>query len=277
MYPVLQTHGTTARTSILMQLLFSHLRNVKATPRWLTLCVTLWCLSWFDIGEAKEVTLATSKSIPPYIVEQTDSGVQLDRVRAAFNLAGHTIKKIVFTSNKRAELLLKQKKVDAIINAPLNQPAMYYSNAVIHYQNAAISLARLNIQVDSVDALSHYRVMAFQNAKKFLGKRYASAVSQSPVYDEAVNQLAQLERLYNEQVDIIILEVRIFEYFNQQYDTAGKHPTPVQYHYIFPSSPRHLGFHDTKLRDEFNLGLQKLLSPQTSSKDSQTPSLSVPN
>ncbi|MFC3152514.1 substrate-binding periplasmic protein [Litoribrevibacter euphylliae] len=239
--------------------------------------MTLWCISWFNTSQAKELTLATSKSIPPYIFEETENGIQIERVRAAFDLAGHSIKKIIFTSNKRAELLLKQKKVDAIINVAMDQKNLYYSDPVIHYQNSAISLSRLELNLKSIEELAYYRVMAFQNAKKFLGNRYATAVSKSPIYDEAVNQLAQLERLYNEQVDVIILDVRIFEYFNQLYNAAGKYPAPVQYHYIFPSSPRSLGFHNATLRNDFNRGLKKLLSPSNDTKDSQDTPNPVPN
>ncbi len=235
--------------------------------------LTLLNLFWFNQSVADELVLATSKSIPPYIIEETQSGVQLDRVRLVLEHAGHSIKKIVFTSNKRAELLVKQRKVDAIINAPLTQSGLHYSDPVIHYQNVAISLTSAGITLDELDQLKHYRIMAFQNASKYLGKAFADVIKQSPFYDEAINQMAQLERLYLKQVDVIILEHRIFEYYNRRYDSNGRFPSPVTYHYLFPLAPRVLGFHDPKLRDEFNRSLNQLFYLPPEETISNSPSV----
>lgn len=239
--------------------------------------MTLACLLWFNQGMAKELILATSKSIPPYIIEETESGVQLDRVKAVFEHAGHHIKKVIFTSNKRSELLLQQKKVDAIINAPINQSTIFYSEPVIRYQNVAITLTSSGFTLNHIEDLRHYRVMAFQNASKFLGPIYSDMVKQNPTYYEAINQQAQLERLYLKQVDVIILEHRIFEYFNQLYLEAGHYSSPVSYHYIFPSAPRSVGFHDEHLRDQFNLSLHELFKSESTASPAEARSSNSPS
>jgi len=227
--------------------------------QFLNCLVTLVCLIWFNSVTAKELTLATSMSIPPYIIEHNDSGIQLKRVKKAFELANHSIKKVIYTSNKRAEILLYQKKVDAIINAPNNSKSMHFSDPVIYYQNVAISLASSHLYLTNISGLSNVRVMAFQNAKKYLGDEYRQAVNQSPAYDEAVNQQAQLEHLFLKHTDVIILDRRIFGHFNKLFESSGRFPKPVTFHPIFPKSPRVLGFHDKTLRNEFNEGLEALL------------------
>jgi len=226
--------------------------------QFLNCLVTLVCLIWFNSVTAKELTLATSMSIPPYIIEHNDSGIQLERVKKAFELANHSIKKVIYTSNKRAEILLYQKKVDAIINAPNNSQNMFFSDPVIFYQNTAISLSSTHIYLTDIAGLSDVRVMAFQNARKYLGDEYRQAVNQSPAYDEAINQQAQLEHLFLKHTDVIILDRRIFDHFNKLFEASGRFPKPVTFHPIFPKSPRVLGFHNKALRDDFNDGLKRL-------------------
>lgn len=226
--------------------------------QFLNCLVTLVCLIWFNSVTAKELTLATSMSIPPYIIEHNDSGIQLERVKKAFELANHSIKKVIYTSNKRAEILLYQTKVDAIINAPNNSKSMHFSDPVIYYQNVAISLTSNHLYLTNISGLSNVRVMAFQNARKYLGDDYRLAVNQSPAYDEAINQQAQLEHLFLKHTDVIILDRRIFDHFNKLFEASGRFPKPVTFHPIFPKSPRVLGFHSKALRDDFNEGLKRL-------------------
>lgn len=206
--------------------------------------------------QAKDITLATSKSIPPYIIEQSQSGIQLDIIRQAFNRAGHQVTKIVFTSNLRAERMLSLNAVDAIVNAPNNTQEHYLSAPVIYYQNVAISLAKRQLEIDSVSDLGNYRLMAFQNAKKFLGSDFNKATEQAIAYTEVANQQAQIERLQRGQVDVIILDKQIYLYLSQHGDISTEMAEAVTFHPIFAASPRRLGFHDKALRDQFNQGLK---------------------
>lgn len=208
--------------------------------------------------QVQSVTLATSKSIPPYIIKEQQSGIQLDIIKQAFSNAGYQVNQLIFTSNLRAERMLKQNAVDAIVNAPNNGSYAYLSEPVIFYQNIAISLSARQLSIGSIEDLTKFRLMAFQNAKKYLGDRFSQAAEQAKFYTEVSNQSAQLERLYRGQVDVIILDKRIFHYLNQK-RIAQKSPTaPVTKHLIFPESPRLLGFHDPALRDKFNAGLKQL-------------------
>jgi polar amino acid transport system substrate-binding protein len=226
-------------------------------PIWFSAFLAL-CFSYMGLTQAQTITLATSKSIPPYIIKDQQSGIQLDIIKQAFNNAGYQVKQLIFTSNLRAERMLQQNAVDAIVNAPNNGSHAYLSDPVIFYQNVAISLSVRQLKIQSIDDLAKFRLMAFQNAKKYLGEQFSTAAGQAKTYTEVANQSAQLERLYRGQVDVIVLDKRIFHYLNQQL-IAQKRPTaPVTKHLIFPESPRLLGFHDPILRDKFNAGLKQL-------------------
>lgn len=208
---------------------------------------------------ARELILATSKSIPPYIVEADQSGLQIDIVRRTLEKAGHSIKQTIFTSNKRAEQLLRENKVDAVINAPASLNDLYISEPVIFYKNIAISLAKNNIQIASVADLQGLRVMGFQNAHVFLGPAFERMAADNPSYEESVNQNAQLTQLYRESIDVIVLDQLIFNHFNKHYYFDGNIPELVKFHDIFPRSPRTLAFRDVGLRDQFNNALKIVL------------------
>ncbi|WP_411992044.1 hypothetical protein [Agarivorans sp. DSG3-1] len=208
--------------------------------------------------QAKTITLATSKSIPPYIIKNSQSGIQLDIIKQAFELAGHQVDQVIFTSNIRAEKMLKQQAVDAIVNAPNTVQHSFLSDPVIFYHNVAISLSSQDVDLQQISQLAKYKLLAFQNAKKYLGEQYANAVAHAKSYTEVANQYAQLERLYRGQVDVIIMDKRIFAYLNKQRLKEKKTVEEVRFHTIFEPSPRLLGFHQAALRDQFNLGLKRL-------------------
>lgn len=224
----------------------------------LHLLLGLFLLLFYSPLQAKALILATSKSIPPYIKEDDLSGLQIDLVRQALTHAGHSIKKIIFTSNKRAEQLLRDNKVDAIINASDSAKDLYISDPVIFYHNVAISLAKKQLNISSVSDLRDLRVMGFQNAHVFLGPEFQLMTSKNPHYEESVNQNAQLTQLYRGNIDVIVLDQLIFNHFNKRYYFNGNTPELVIFHTIFPKSPRTLAFQNKTLRDQFNRGLKEV-------------------
>lgn len=225
---------------------------------------TVLCIYVFGnhLAQAKQISLAMSRSIPPYIIEQPQSGIQLDIIKQAFLIAGHQVKQVVFTSNLRAERLMEKLTVDAIVNAPITNKNFYLSEPVIFYLNTAITLKARALPLNHVAQLSQYKVMAFKNAINSLGEDYTKAISRSELYTEVANQHAQLERLYRGQVDVIIIDKRIFAYLNQTRMPAGQQLPEVSFHDILPISPRLLGFHNEQLRNQFNHGLKKLKNQQ---------------
>ncbi|WP_163130875.1 ABC transporter substrate-binding protein [Agarivorans sp. Alg241-V36] len=231
--------------------------NKHTKPNWIIAFIAFY-FSYMGFSQAQTITLATSKSIPPYIIKEQQSGIQLDIIKQAFSNAGYQVKQVIFTSNLRAERMLQQNAVDAIVNAPNNGSHAYLSEPVIFYQNVAISLSARQLSIQSIDDLTKFRLMAFQNAKKYLGEQFSTATEQAKFYTEVANQSAQLERLYRGQVDVIVLDKRIFHYLNQKLIDKQRPTAPVTTHSIFPESPRLLGFHDPQIRDQFNAGLKQV-------------------
>lgn len=153
---------------------------------------------------------------------------------------------------KRIRHQVMQHDIDAGIRVmPLPGDSLFYSRPYIQFQNVAIATDP-SVQLKSIQDLSKYSVVAFQNAKEFLGPEYVKAVSGCGVYLEMPNQARQIETLFRHRSQVIILEKRIFQHFREMFYPKSE----VKVFEIFPSNSYSLVFSDKGLRDEFDRTLQ---------------------
>ena len=217
----------------------------------------LFSLLWSSMASSDTVNIVSPYSIPPYVIEQSSGGIQLEIVEESLLNAGHTAK-ISYASNKRSLNLLQTKYVEGMINVPHDTPDIFYSEPLIEYQNGVFSLKNRHLKVDSVSDLSGLRVIAFQNASKYFGEEYLNMASNNKRYDEVVNQLAQLQMLFNHRCDVIVMDKRIFTYFWSLHQQDEGFDVQVIFSDIIPPTPRLAAFNSESMRNEFNAGLAKL-------------------
>lgn len=205
---------------------------------------------------AETLKIAVGLSIPPYVIKESDSGFEIELVREVLWKKQHFIKGFVYASNERLTKLLKDKKVDAVINIQPNLKGIYYSDAIAYFKNKAITLKRRDIHIDSMIDLHYKRVLGFQNASKFLGKEFADYANENPLYDETIHQSSQVKNLVMWRVDVVIADERIFMYYyNQLYGNSSLHE--FNFFNVFPRSPRYVGFLNSKIRDDFDVALEE--------------------
>lgn len=209
-------------------------------------------------ASAKDITLGSSLSIPPYIIKEDDSGIQLKIIREALAYKGHSIKEMTYASYRRLEKIVKKRQIDAVAFSSSGLPNTYPSEVVINYINHAISLKSSNLTINSYDDLLEHPVLAFQNAKLYLSSAYKNMAKKHKNYQEVIQQIKQINQLYKKRTRVLIMDKRIFQYFrqNSQLDTSA----PVNYHDILAKNPQRVFFIDRQLRDDFNEGLQHLRS-----------------
>ncbi|MCG8612909.1 MAG: transporter substrate-binding domain-containing protein [Pseudomonadales bacterium] len=210
---------------------------------------------------AKDLIIGTSFSIPPYVIQESNNGIQIDIIREAFALVGHNVS-IFFASNKRSLDYMLNRKIDGMNNMPPNFDDTYYSDAITDFTNVAIALKHRNITVNKIEDLSPFRVVAFQNASKYLGPVFARfAQDENANYLEVVSQQSQTFLLFSRRTDFIVMEKRIFQYYRAHgSQLLGQKATreQVRFYPLFEPSPRRIGFHDPLLRDQFNAGFRTL-------------------
>ncbi len=204
------------------------------------------------------VELITGLSKPPFIIQEQNSGLQLDIIKAAF-LTQRITPQFIHMPLGRNISGFQRWNVDGIITVPHNfkSEGAYISQPYITYQNVAVSLASLGLSLKVIEDLTGKNIVAFQNAKKYLGNRYGDAIAYSLNYREVALQLEQIEMMYTGKTEVIILDINIFKYFLHNH-RSGKYLQPVDVHYIFKERFYSAGFKSQEIRDKFDLGITEI-------------------
>jgi len=235
---------------------------------WL-ICFTIFAL-WSAQAETEEVSIDAIKPInsmvklvtglakPPFILEEKGKGMQLDLIREAFSLEQKDVSFVHMPLARNVTGFLRLN-ADGIITLPpeYKHPSLFVSKPYITYQNVTVSLSENNFSITKIGDLADKSIVAFQNAKKFLGDTYNETVTYSMDYREVPNQLKQIEMLFLRRTEVIVLDINIFKYFiNTHSDSIYSKPFSV--HYIFDERPYSIGFKSEQLRNTFDAGIKAM-------------------
>jgi polar amino acid transport system substrate-binding protein len=216
--------------------------------------------------QAKNLKLAVGLSLPPYIIQSNNTGLEYEVVEAALAAKGHT-----FTASyvpfARVVVLLNSGEADGALT--INEGSgieTFYSNSHVYYQNFAVTLTSKSHAIKSVSDLKSISVASFQNAQKYLGPEFAKVSKANPNYKEYAKQLIQNRLLYKERVDAIVGDKLIFKHFNKEVAATVDTTQKITFHEIFPKTHYKVGFKDKAMRDEFNAGLKTIQSNGTFKK-----------
>ncbi len=206
-------------------------------------------------ANAKDLTLVAGLSLPPYIMQESNSGMEYDIIKEALAHKGHylTLHYVPFV-----RVAVDYKKFDGAIT--INESSGIsgnYSDEVMTYRNYAISLKKNGVKIDSIQALKNKKIVAFQDATKYLGTEYKEVVKNNSKYREQGKQLLQVKMLYSSRADIIVSDINIFKYYKKRVigmDTSDE----IVLHEIFPGVNYKVLFNNASIRDDFNKGLKIL-------------------
>ena len=205
---------------------------------------------------AHEITAAVGTSLAPYIIQDSNSGIEIDIIKEALGLKDHTLV-LRYPPLKQVPVLYKKNVVDAALTVTKDFGLdACLSDVVIRYQNFAISLTKSNFTIESFADLANKKVIAFQNATTYLGEAYKKAVSFAH-YTEIEKQTLQINRLFLERDEVVIADKNIFLYYKSK-TTHIKTDEPITFHPIFPPSPYRVAFRDHQVCQDFNEGLMIL-------------------
>jgi polar amino acid transport system substrate-binding protein len=199
----------------------------------------------------KSITIGSPLNSPPYVFEGEAKGIELELVSALIKKMGYMVSWRHLPPKRIRHQVLQREIGAGIRTLPSPGDGLFYSRPYISFQNVAIALDP-KVQINSIQDLSKYSVVAYQNAKEFLGPDYAKAVSACSVYLELANQEKQIETLFRRRSQVIVMEKRIFHYFRDMlYPT-----TEVKIFDIFQPTAYTVVFSDKAMRDEFDRALQ---------------------
>lgn len=208
-------------------------------------------------AHAADVRLAVGLAKLPYVEAGGRSGLEAALAIATLTQAGYQTK-VMQVPQARGLAMLKDGQVDAMITlTPAASDALFYSQPLLYYRNRAITLHGSGIVLTQLGDLSRYSVASFQNARLLFGADFAHAVVRSPNYSEHADQDTLNRLLLNRRVDVIISDEFIFRANPTQTDLNGKRHATVGYA-LLGSSPRHVGFANVSLRQQFDQALAQL-------------------
>jgi polar amino acid transport system substrate-binding protein len=215
-------------------------------------------LAFCSTSHARTLLIATSSSIPPYVIADQDRGIVVDILQEALAAHGYQVE-FVYAPNRRVERMIEDRQVDGIFNLAAGAiSGVHYSAPIVHYDNVAITLRSFPRHLNQVKDLDGLRLVVFQNAPKFLGDEFGALLQRNPGFQEVSNQRSQVQMLFRGRADVIIMERRIFEYFHRELASRGEIGGEYRIHSLFAPAPRYAAFIDANVRDQFNDGLAGL-------------------
>jgi len=207
---------------------------------------------------AAELLVSVAKGLPPYIIAEQNQGVELDIVREALALKGHSIK-TVYLPIKRVSSFFEKGKVDAAltVNESSSLKNALYSDSYITYQNVVIGLAERNLKVETLKDLDRYSLIAFQYATQYLGKDFAAMAKRNAKYSERADQKLQISLLFSKRTDLVVMDINIYRYY-KKLETFVDTSHPVSIFKLFTPSNYKVAFRDKAILEDFNEGLRML-------------------
>lgn len=198
---------------------------------------------------AKTLSIVAGLHKPPYVIKKGDdiTGFEVELISHVMSMIGHQCH-FELVSFARSMRMLEQPYIDAIMSAP----TQVFTNTdqltvpYVGYQNVAVSLAANPLEISKVADLSKYTMAGFQMASQVLGGEFKAATKQSPLYTELSNQTRQVEMLAQGKIDVLVMDINIFNYINRGIGIE------VEVYEVFPISRYHLALRDMSLVPEFN-------------------------
>ena len=205
-----------------------------------------------------EVRLGVGLALPPYVISDQNKGMELDIVRESLALKGHKIVP-VYVPFKRVASSFNSGATDGAltVNESSSIKGAIYSDSHITYQNVAISLASKGFEINSIEDLGSYSIVAFQHATQYLGDEYADMAKKNPKYLEKARQHMQISLLFSKRIDVVVMDINIYKYY-KKLETRVNTNLNVDIFEVFEPTIYKVAFRDEAIRTDFNEGLKAL-------------------
>lgn len=211
---------------------------------------------------ADNVTMAFGNRIVPYSFPETDTGIEIDIIRAALAYKGHTLKPHYYNLASVPKAFIDEH-VDAAmtdLGKNLEKQGGFYAQPAVIYENALISLTKRKLSINQPSDLKGLSVVSFQGAYK----RYPdwlSAVKINQQYYETAQQQLQVIKLLTEEYDLVLSDINIFQYyFTKMLAANGVQKKAIRIHNVFETHEADYRpiFRNAAVRDDFNVGLKAI-------------------
>jgi polar amino acid transport system substrate-binding protein len=226
--------------------------------RYQVLCVLFLAAVTMTAGAQTQLKAVVGLSLPPYIMQGTDNGVDADIVRQALLAVNYTLK-LEYVPFARVAVTLANKNADCAfpINESSGVTGVFYSDSHINYQNVVVALKSKALKIASPADLKGLRVVAFGDAGSYLGPAFDAMAKANKSYTEIADQQSQVKMLFKDRADALVMDVNIFKYFKENIKDMDV-TQEVVYYQIFPPTAFKVAFTSKSVCDRFNAGLKAI-------------------
>ncbi|TDR80693.1 substrate-binding periplasmic protein [Paludibacterium purpuratum] len=229
---------------------------MRSVVHYLLGCLLVVSAGW-AAGAELSIRVAFGESLEPYVMADSNNGIEVDIIRAAFAVRGIAVTP-QYVSQPRLATALESPGIDAV--ATLGRQSgirTNYSNTYVSYDDVAITLKSRQLKLTQIADLVHYNVLAYSNAKIYLGPEFHVMANKNPHYAEAADQMNQNRLLYRGAIDVVVADRRIFQWMDHKLEPQfHEKPQPVEMYHLFPPTEYQLACRTSVLCDTFNQGLK---------------------
>lgn len=211
--------------------------------------------------KADVVSVAFGEKLPPFVIPETNSGIEIEIVREALALRGHVLRPLYFPM-ARIAISFKSRKVDVVmmdVGEDMSTLGGHYGDPPVLYDNVLITLKERNITIKRPEDLKGLRVNSFIGAQKRYPDWFGSLGPEA--YVEKNDQSVQPLLLEMKRYDVVLCDRNIFKYYSMLLKKSALFKgLPIVEHPFAIVNPEHYRpvFFDKKIRDDFNYGLKIL-------------------
>ena len=205
------------------------------------------------------VRVAVANMQPPYFIEASGTGLDIDIVSEALTTMGHQITLIPVKSSEMddvlttgvADIVIPQTASSHADGAVLSVP---YSTRNL----AAFALSERRLPINSAADLSTYRVVSFDGASRFVGASFQSVSNNNTYYSETPRHHSLVDRLFSERADVIVMDKYTFDFFKTNPRRVPTNRETMELSWFEPV-PVMAGFASDELRIGFDKALKTLM------------------
>ena len=225
--------------------------SAEAIKNWWYPRVLLLCL-FSPVCLAKQQLVIAGWEKPPYIIASQDSGYEIELISQVLARLDQQISMLYVPYGRTYETYKREQADIALtLTSRSGVPDELLSIPYVSYQNVAISLKKSHLNLYTISQLKELSVIAFQSASKVLGSEFGQAVKDNMLYLELPDQGRQVEMLFHGSVDVVVMDINIFNYFSSRIFGESQ-MDKVVVHAFFPPTHYSAAFRDARLLQDFN-------------------------
>jgi len=170
-------------------------------------------LAFQEQSKAEQPLLLLTDNAPPHMIEENESGIDVDIVSRVFELMDYSVK-VEFAPLKRNMEQVRNHKGNVFFPTFYQHDGegLYYSKSFIEYRPSVFTLKEKNYSFKKLSDLKNKNILSFQGASGYFGDVFLN-ISRLGRYREVHDMSKIPVMLLLERSQVVVLDFYIFNYF----------------------------------------------------------------